>query len=193
MSKNATMAEGVPGPAASAGAGRVQDAGEILRLRSERLRAKIDAEEARDVIGVLVFELASSRYAIETSVVSEVCVCERLMPLPCTPGFVLGVMNLHGEILAINDLSGRLGTAPGATPPSARRAVVLADTEMALGVAVDDVVGVAQLERDTIEPFAPAPGEKACDYVAGILPDGTVFLDGRKILEDPTLIVDDAA
>jgi len=167
-----------------------RDAQDVLRDRAAELRTVFDEERERDVAEVLVFLLGGCRYAVETSFVNEGRLCENRTAMPCTPNFIAGVMNVHGEILSVNDLRSHLGVSGGDTL-APRCAVVLAGDEMVLGVGVNKILGVDRIERDTVHPFVPAPGDNASDYIAGILPDGTVFLDGQKILADRALVVDD--
>src|SRR4029453_9458434 len=50
-------------------------------------------------------------YAVPSSAVREVYPLKGLSPLPCTPPFVLGVINARGHILPVIDLTSLLGLA----------------------------------------------------------------------------------
>ena len=77
----------------------------ILRERALALAAEPgETQTLADSIEVVEFLLAHERYAVESSYVREVYPLENLTPLPCTPGFVLGIVNLRGEILSVIDL-----------------------------------------------------------------------------------------
>ena len=63
------------------------------------------------MLEVVVLTLASERYAIESVYVREVHPVRDLTPLPCTPPFLAGVMNVRGDILAVYDLGILFGLA----------------------------------------------------------------------------------
>ena len=68
----------------------------ILQTRALTLAQEASSgEDLEDVIEVLEFALAYERYAVETQYVNQVAMLEQLIPLPCTPDFVLGVVNLQ--------------------------------------------------------------------------------------------------
>lgn len=96
MKRNATPAS----PSAA-----LSDSAQILRDRAHLLaRPPEQAATADTQLEVLEFRLAQERYAVETRHVREVCPLKDLTPLPCTPPFVLGVVNVRGCILPVLDL-----------------------------------------------------------------------------------------
>ncbi|MDO9450880.1 MAG: chemotaxis protein CheW, partial [Rugosibacter sp.] len=77
----------------------------ILKVRAQALaREPVSAEAADGHVEVVEFLLAHERYAIDLSYIREVAPMENLTPLPCTPAFVLGIVNLRGEILSVIDI-----------------------------------------------------------------------------------------
>src|SRR5262245_16822662 len=75
-----------------------------------KARAKILAQEPEHVIEteaaleVVEFRLAQERYGIESSCIREVYPLKEITPVPCTPSFVVGIINLRGQILSVIDL-----------------------------------------------------------------------------------------
>jgi purine-binding chemotaxis protein CheW len=57
-----------------------------------------------DQFEVLTFELAGEFYALETKYVQAIMAVPELSLVPGTPDYLLGVINLRGEVLAIFDL-----------------------------------------------------------------------------------------
>ena len=77
----------------------------ILRERALALAAEPgETQTLAQSIEVVEFLLAHERYAVESAYVREVYPLENLTPLPCTPAFVLGIVNLRGEIVSVIDL-----------------------------------------------------------------------------------------
>src|SRR4029077_20843283 len=81
------------------------DAAQVLRTRARALaRPPVQRPAAHTWLEVLEFRLAQESYAIETRYVREVYPLKDLTPLPCTPPFVLGIVNVRGRILPVIDL-----------------------------------------------------------------------------------------
>ena len=77
----------------------------VLRQRAAALARKPEEEKAHaEYMDVVAFLLADEKYAVEVSYVREVLRLKRLTPLPCTPPFVLGAINVRGQILSVVDL-----------------------------------------------------------------------------------------
>ena len=78
----------------SSTAASAPDAREILRERARALsRPRKQAPVAEASLELLEFRLAQESYALETRHVREVYPLKDLTPLPCTPPFVLGIVN----------------------------------------------------------------------------------------------------
>ena len=94
---------------------------------------------------------------------SEILQVGRLTPMPRTPAFVRGVMNLRGAVVPVIDLGARLGL--GAADLGRRSCIVIvevaqadpADPPLVAGLLVDAVFEVLQREPTAIEP-APELG-----------------------------------
>ena len=76
----------------------------ILKTRAEVLAREPDKIEQGEQIEVVGFTLSYEQYGVESLYVREVYPLKEYTPVPCTPAFVLGIINLRGEILSILDL-----------------------------------------------------------------------------------------
>src|SRR5665647_997435 len=77
----------------------------ILIARAQVLARQPEKEEvAAGRIEIIEFLLAYERYGIESSYIGEVYPLKDLTPIPCTPPFVLGVMNVRGKIISVIDM-----------------------------------------------------------------------------------------
>src|SRR5947209_17100846 len=84
---------------------------ESVRLSPERARAVMEerartlaripprAPHATEVLEVVTFGLADERYAVETRHVREVVRPAEFTPVPGAPDFLVGLVNLRGDIL----------------------------------------------------------------------------------------------
>jgi purine-binding chemotaxis protein CheW len=81
-------------------------------------------------------------YALPIENVREVAEIDDLTAVPGAGDHVLGVSNLHGQVMTVVDLAQVLGIAGGGTT---RRVVVTDRAGSLAGLAVDEVAGVAAL------------------------------------------------
>jgi len=174
---------------------------EALHLSPERARAIMQerahilarvppqAPRAADVLEVAIFTLANERYAIETHHIREVARFREFTPVPGAPDFLVGLLNLRGEILAVFDLRKFFGVAdPGLTDLS--RVLVLGGERPEFGVLADTVHEIRTLRIDDV--FEP-PGSVAGigrEYPRGVTADGIIVLDGALLLQTTRLFLD---
>ncbi len=165
----------------------------VRSLMDERARAlaRVPAREPgpSEVMEVATLTLAGQRYAIETRYITKVVRLTDFTPVPGTPGFLGGVLNLRGEILALIDLRAFLGiSGMGLTDLS--RIVVLGLDRNEFGIMADAVQEVTTLRvAEILEAPASIPGAGR-PYLTGVTVDGRVVLDGGALLLDEGLYID---
>lgn len=93
---------------------------------------------------LLIVELRGGLYGIDSSLVREIVGELEAARLPGAPAHVRGVVNLRGQLLTVVDLGHRLTNTPAATPDGSL--VVVTAAERTLGLVVDDVHDVQELE-----------------------------------------------
>ena len=110
-------------------------------------------------------------------------------PLPGAPAFLVGVLNLRGEILAVMDLRSFFGVATQGLSDLARVLIVGMDRPE-LGVLADAAHEVRTLRIDEIlDPPSAAPGVVR-SYVRGVTKEALIVLDGAALLQDGRLFID---
>ncbi|HLZ28785.1 MAG TPA: chemotaxis protein CheW [Chloroflexota bacterium] len=128
-----------------------------LNDRARRLAEVPPAADASRAIEVLVCRLGSEEYAIELRLLHGVYPAIGLTPVPCTPPFVAGLLNLRGEILTVLDLAAAIGLrlTLSAHPPSGAAEVHLRNT-----LSAQPPSGAAEVHlRNTLS--APPPSGAA--------------------------------
>ncbi|MHB0991471.1 MAG: chemotaxis protein CheW [Burkholderiales bacterium] len=165
---------------------------EILSILKERAqilaRETAPAEAAADNIEVIEFVLAHERYAIESEYVREVYPLEDITPLPCTPVFVLGIINLRGEILSVIELK-KFFDLPEQGLTDLNKVIVLESNGMEFGILADVVSGIRRISRADIQPSLPTLTGIREDYLLGVTAERVVILDAEKLLNDKKLVV----
>ncbi len=96
-------------------------------------------------------------------------------PLPHSPSYVRGVINLRGAVLPIIDLGARLGL--GVAEPTARHVIIVARIqERTVGMLVNAVSDILTVTDDTIQQTPDVACETVRTFVKGIL-----AIDGRMV------------
>lgn len=161
----------------------------ILKARAHTLaREAMPAEAADAGIEVIEFLLAHERYAVESRYVREVYPLEILTPLPCTPAFVLGIINLRGEILSVIDIK-KFFDLPAKGLTDLNKVIVLESKDMVFGILADVISGVHRIQRADIQSSLPTLTGIRSNYLHGVTAERVVVLDAEKLLNDETLIV----
>ncbi|MBD8880877.1 MULTISPECIES: chemotaxis protein CheW [Rhodanobacter] len=162
----------------------------ILRERARRLAQRPSDKPLEEQIEVLEFTLAHERYALLASQVNDVQPLRDLTPLPCTPSFLRGLVNLRGRLVAVIDLKQFFGLPePGIT--DLHRIVLLRRDEVEIGLLADTVEGVSAIGKSRIQPAPSTVGGVAAEYIVGVTPERLVILDTDAILNDPRLVIDE--
>lgn len=185
--------------AASYGSTTVDAAGqEVERKRVLRQRAR---ELARDtggtgtadtILSVVEFELAGERYAVELVHVREVSLLKELTPVPCTPAFVLGIINLRGEIRTVIDLK-KFFDLPSKGITELNKIIMLHAGGMELGLLADAILGVRAVSAAALQPPLPTLTGVRADYLRGVTHDRLVVLDAAKLLASSRIIVNETS
>ena len=165
------------------------NARQILRARAQALaRTPERAPVAGASLEVLEFRLAKERYALENRWVQEVCPLKELTPLPCTPPFVLGIVNVRGRILPVLDLK-KFFDLPEQGLTDLHRIILVRGNDLELGLLADAIVGVRSIPADSLQPSLPTLTGIRGNYLKGVTAERLVVLDLARILADPKIIV----
>ncbi|RKP46456.1 chemotaxis protein CheW [Trinickia fusca] len=159
----------------------------ILEARARSLAAEPPLPRGNGV-EILAFKLAQEHYAIETTWVREVLVLRDLVPMPSTPAFVLGVVNVRGKIISVLDIK-TFFELPEKGLTDLNRVILLSDGAMEFGLLADVIEGVRFIEADDLQPPLPTLTGIRAEYLMGITRQRQVVLDGRKLLADPAIVV----
>jgi purine-binding chemotaxis protein CheW len=119
----------------------------------------------------LIFSLGGELFAVATLRVREIIEYGGITAVPMMPGFIRGVINLRGAVVPVIDLNARFGRAR--TEASRRTCIVILevvaeDETYVLGIIVDAVSAVRQLDSSQVEP-APTFGTRIrADFIEGM-------------------------
>ena len=121
----------------------------------------------------LTFCLGTEQYGIEILRVREIIGLIAITPLPRTPEFVRGVMNLRGRIIPVIDLRRRFGLSD--TETTKETCIIVVDAthgesseQNLTGVIVDSVREVQDIPAESVEPAPEFGCAVPLDYIQGM-------------------------
>lgn len=162
----------------------------ILRERARALAVVPRQNDAVDEIEIVEFVLGDEHYAVASTYVREVFPLSDLTRLPCTPAFVLGIINVRGEIVSVLDLKKMLGL-PGHGIAELNKVLILDSGDMAFGILADLVAGVRNIDTATLQASLATLTGIHTDFLAGVCHPRLIVLDAQKLLSSPTIVVDE--
>lgn len=102
---------------------------------------------------VVALQLADETYGVDISMIHTVITPQLITPIPKTPKYIKGVMNLRGRIVPIIDLRSRFDLPPMNEQIARSHRIVIVDIEgICAGLTVDSVSEVLRLPLNMIEP-----------------------------------------
>jgi purine-binding chemotaxis protein CheW len=161
----------------------------ILKARADLLARPTDTEQVQDAtIEVVEFMLANEHYGIESRYVREVHPLKDYAPLPCTPAFVLGLVNVRGQIVSVIDIK-NFFELPENGITDLNKVVIIHERNMEFGILADSIIGVRSIEVNKIQPSLPTLTGIRAEYLMGVTPERLVVLDARRLLSDGKIVV----
>ncbi len=161
---------------------------QILRARAKELGRPSDGKTAQESLEVVEFLLADEKYGVESSYVREIYPLKELTPVPCTPPFVLGIINMRGQILSVIDIK-KFFDLPEKGLTDLNKVIIIHNESMEFGILADAVVDVRATPKEEIQPPLPTLTGIREEYLIGITRERVIILDAEKLLTDKKIIV----
>lgn len=164
---------------------------DILQARAAELarpedHGDLSAECGEGLVPCLVVALQPHKYAFHLLDVTEVLYLDQLTFVPGFPAFIAGIFPYRGMVLTAIDLRKFLGVpSPGITQLD--RVVVLHYEKSFLGILIDRVEGVENLNMDTLQEEVAGIGNDLKGVMHGIAAEKYLLLDAKKLFVEPRL------
>jgi len=161
----------------------------ILRERAlTTARVPEEVSAAGEVIDIVEFALSYERYGVESSCVREVLPLKDLTPLPGTPPFLIGVVNVHGQIISVIDIR-KFFDLPAEALSEANNIIIVTKDGMELAILTDAITGLRSIPLQDIQPSLPTLTGVRAEYLKGVTSERLAILDVLKILSDKGITV----
>ena len=148
----------------------------ILKARAKVLAVeKKDETAQKDFIEIVVFKLASETYGIESSFIGEVHPLKDFTILPGMPSFVLGIINVRGQIFSIIDLK-KFFNLPEKGLGELNKVIIIRNERMEFGILADIIQGACSLSLDEIQIQPGSAHVIDPGYLKGITNDHIIIL-----------------
>lgn len=135
---------------------------------------------------VVVFSLDTEEYAIPVSDVKEVIKIVEISPIPNSPEFVEGFINLRGSVVPVLNIEKRFELNRQTDYQGDRKIIVIDAQGNPFGIIVDDVMEVITLPEGAVREAPDVVSQKVgSDYLHGIiLIDDTIKEENKMSIVD---------
>ena len=139
-----------------------------------------------EVLQWVTFHLEDETYGINVMQVQEVLRYTEIAPVPGAPVYVLGIINLRGNVVTVIDTRARFGLSGNDVTDNSRIVIIEADKQV-IGILVDSVAEVVYLRSSEIDSTPNIGTEESAKFIQGVSNrDGEllILVDLNKLLND---------
>lgn len=119
------------------------------------------------VLQWVTFRLANETYGINVMQVQEVLRFTDIAPVPGAPTYVMGIINLRGNVVTVIDTCQRFGLPPIEVTDNTR-IVIIETNHQVIGILVDAVAEVVYLKRSEIETTPNVGNDESAKFIQGV-------------------------
>ncbi|PCI72830.1 MAG: chemotaxis protein CheW [Gammaproteobacteria bacterium] len=127
---------------------------------------KNDSDEDT-ILQWVTFRLANETYGINVMEVQEVLRFSDIAPVPGAPTYVLGIINLRGNVVTVIDTCQRFGLPPIEITENTRVVIIETDHQV-IGILVDAVAEVVYLKRSDIDSTPNVGNDDSAKFIQGV-------------------------
>ena len=138
------------------------------------------------VVQWVTFRLDGETYGINVMQVQEVLRMTEIAPVPGAPDYVIGIINLRGNVVTVIETRKRFGLMPAEADDSTRIVIIESDNNI-VGILVDSVAEVVNLRDSQIETAPNVGNDESSKYIQGVFSreeDILILVDLNKFLSD---------
>lgn len=141
-----------------------QKGGEMVQDGEDLYERK---EFKEKMLPLIIFRLSREWYGVEMTQVKEILKRSKITYLPSSPEYIVGIINLRGNILSVTDLKEIFGL-PSDEPTEDTRIIAIGSGFLETGLLVDEVVDSIEVPVSKIESTPHSlPGERG-KYLKGL-------------------------
>ncbi len=115
----------------------------------------------------VTFRLEGETYGINVMQVQEVLRYTEIAAVPGAPAYVLGIINLRGNVVTVIDTRHRFGLMTAEVTDQTRIVIIEADSHV-VGILVDAVAEVVYLRQSEIETAPNVGNDESAKFIQGV-------------------------
>ncbi|CAM2902925.1 MULTISPECIES: chemotaxis protein CheW [Vibrio] len=154
---------------------------------SQTNEVEVRKDQSNDeVLQWVTFQLEEETYGINVMQVREVLRYTEIAPVPGAPEYVLGIINLRGNVVTVIDTRSRFGLMEGEITDNTR-IIVIESEHQVIGILVDSVAEVVYLRSSEIDTTPSVGTDESAKFIQGVSNrDGKllILVDLNKLLTD---------
>lgn len=129
------------------------------------------ADPSAAEIQAACFRLAGEMYALDIRRIKEVIRPQKVTPVPKSPPFIEGVINLRGMVIPVIDLRRRFNL-PRPSDDRRARIIICVVERKTIGLLVDEATEVCSFSRQDVRPASPFLGGAEAEFILGVCRQG---------------------
>lgn len=134
----------------------------------------------------VTFRLENETYGVNVMQVQEVLRYTEIAPVPGAPSYVLGIINLRGNVVTVIDTRDRFGLHGTEVTDNTRIVIIEAESHV-VGILVDAVAEVVYLRQSEIETAPNVGNDDSAKFIQGVCHKNDqllILVDLDKLLTD---------
>jgi len=157
-------------------------------MATDVIKNKIQANNAKGsddpILQWVTFRLDGETYGINVMQVQEVLRYSEIAAVPGAPSYVLGIINLRGNVVTVIDTRHRFNLSSGEITDNTRIVIIETDRHV-IGILVDSVAEVVYLRQSEIEMAPNVGNEESAKFIQGVCHKNNellILIDLNKLL-----------
>ncbi len=155
-------------------------------MSEDRAPSNKVADGNDEVLQWVTFKLEDETYGINVIQVQEVLRYTEIAPVPGAPDYVLGIINLRGNVVTVIDTRARFGLMPGEVSDNSRIVIIESDKQV-IGILVDSVAEVVYLKSSEIDSAPNVGTDESAKFIQGVSNRSgelLILVDLNKLMTD---------
>jgi len=126
-----------------------------------------DIEENDPILQWVTYQLEEETYGINVMQVQEVLRITEIAPVPGAPNYVIGIINLRGNVVTVIDTRSRFGLMSKESDDQTRIIIVEVNSNV-IGMLVDSVAEVVYLHQSEIDTAPTVSNDDSSRFIQGV-------------------------
>ena len=166
----------------------------VLQKRADNLRQTSKLKDLTDLKPLAIFTLNQEFFGVDLSLIQEFLKFTGATAIPCSPAFIIGNINLRGEIITLIDIRS-LFNLPRAIATEERQAMIINVEGVVVGVLIDSIQDIFMLNSKDVLDASVMENDLNQSYLQGVIPYQEKMLglvNLTEIILGGSLLVDEA-